>query len=223
MRITTLCLWAATSAFAAFACSRTSDPSPSKTPAAQTPTVKTLMKDHEKHGAAMRDAVARGELDAAKHEARILAGIHLEGSIDAAWRKKLEAMNAAASRVAGSQDIREASRNLGGVAKTCGDCHTLLNRPGPIVGEFDAQASGAGPLMLQHEWAATALERSRHPFRRRLESRRAHTLGGSARPRAADAWEVAGPEGRRAREARPRPRPKGRGDRTGRCTCGTLR
>ena len=157
MRITTLCLWAATSAFAAFACSRTSDPSPSKTPAAQTPTVKTLMKDHEKHGAAMRDAVARGELDAAKHEARILAGIHLEGSIDAAWRKKLEAMNAAASRVAGSQDIREASRNLGGVAKTCGDCHTLLNRPGPIVGEFDAQASGAGPLMLQHEWAATQL------------------------------------------------------------------
>jgi len=66
-------------------------------------------------------------------------------------------MNAAASRVAASQNIKEASRNLGEVAKTCGDCHTLLNRPGPIVGELDAQASGAGPLMLQHGWAATQL------------------------------------------------------------------
>jgi hypothetical protein len=155
MRTVAVVLWALV---AQAACTRASDPDPPKAPAAaQSPTVKTLMKDHEKHGAAMRDAVARNDLAGAKREARVLAGMHLEGSIDPVWKTKLDAMNIAASRVAGAQDIKEAAHDLGGVAKTCGDCHTMLNRPGPAVSSFEARGSGAGPMMMQHEWAANRL------------------------------------------------------------------
>lgn len=123
----------------------------------QTPTVPTLMKDHEKHGAAMRDAVARGDLVTAKREGKFLAELRIEGPIDPAWKLRLDAMNAAAARVAKAPDLTQASHALGGVAKTCAECHTMLGRPRPPVGEPAGQGSGVRPAMERHQWAATQL------------------------------------------------------------------
>jgi cytochrome c553 len=123
----------------------------------QTPTVRARMKDHEMHGVAIRDAVARGDLDGARRAATTLAGLRLDDGIDPAWKQKLAAMNVAAGRVADATDLTAASRGLGLIAKTCGDCHTMLARPGPIVGEPPGQDSGVRPRMMRHEWAAAQL------------------------------------------------------------------
>jgi cytochrome c553 len=123
----------------------------------QSPTVQFRMKDHEKHGVAIRDAVARGDLDAAKREAAGLALLSIEGTIDPAWKQRLDAMNVAAARVANAMDITDAAHGLGPLAKTCGDCHTMLGRPWPAVPPQTGQASGVRPFMVRHQWAASQM------------------------------------------------------------------
>ena len=58
------------------------------------------MREHDAHGTAIRDAIAHADLELARREARVLADLKIEGDIDPTWRKKLDAMNAAASRLA---------------------------------------------------------------------------------------------------------------------------
>jgi cytochrome c553 len=105
----------------------------------------------------MRDAVARGDLEEAKREAKILAELRIEGPTDLAWKERLDAMNAAAARIASSRDVTEASRDVALVARTCGDCHTMLGRRRPSVGQLTGQASAARPVMKRHQWAAAQL------------------------------------------------------------------
>jgi cytochrome c553 len=109
------------------------------------------------HGSAMRDAVARAELEQAKREATILADLRLEGAVDPTWKQKLDAMNAAAGRVAEATDLQEASRGLAAVARTCGDCHATLRRAGPVAVEPELEGSGVGPHMVQHERAVVQM------------------------------------------------------------------
>ena len=123
----------------------------------QSPTVQMRMKDHDKHGLAIRDAVARGDLDGAKREAAGLALLPVEGPIDPAWKRKLDAMNVAAARIANAADLKDAAHGLGPLAKTCGDCHTMLGRPWPAVPAPTGQASGVQPFMVRHEWAASRM------------------------------------------------------------------
>lgn len=125
--------------------------------APESPTLRARMRDHDRHGTAMRDAVARGDLDAARREAKVLAELRIDGGIEPTWRKNLDAMNAAAARVAQAKDLAEASRGLAGVARTCGNCHAMLGGPGPIVGEAPAEASGVVPRMKRHQWAVARL------------------------------------------------------------------
>lgn len=115
------------------------------------------MHDHDVHGAAMRDAVARGDLDAARREAKVLAELRIDGGVEPTWRKNLDAMNTAAARVAEARDLPAASRGLSAVARTCGGCHATLGGPGPIVGEPPGEGSGVGPRMKRHQWAAARL------------------------------------------------------------------
>lgn len=123
----------------------------------QSATVQARMKDHEKHGLAIRDAVARGDLDGAKREAAGLALLPIEGPIDPAWKQKLDAMDVAAARVVNAVNLTEAAHDLGPLAKTCGDCHTMLGRSWPAVPAPTGQASGARPFMVRHEWAASRM------------------------------------------------------------------
>jgi len=116
------------------------------------------MADHEKHGAALRDAVARGDLDGTRREANVLADLAADGSLDPAWRQKLDAMTAAADRIAKAPDLREASRDLGPLVTTCADCHSELGRPKPpVVGSPEDRASDVRSHMRRHEWAAAQL------------------------------------------------------------------
>jgi hypothetical protein len=92
--------------------SRVSNAEPATLSSAAMPDVATLkaqMRDHAARAAAMRDAVTRADLDAAKREARTLAELHVEGGAEPAWRERLDAMNAAASRVRAATAMRRSA------------------------------------------------------------------------------------------------------------------
>jgi hypothetical protein len=147
------------------ACKTTGPNGPDRTPEAsattatpqQKPTLRSSMKDHEKHGAAMRDAVTRGDLDGMRREAHFLVSLQLDRGADPAWRQKLESLNSAAARVANSTDMTEASHSLGAVAKTCGDCHVMIGKPDATMAEPAPDDSGVRPRMLRHQWAVAQL------------------------------------------------------------------
>lgn len=121
--------------------------------------VRARMRGHEKRGQAMRDAVERGDVDAAKVEAKALADLPVDGPIDGVWRPMLDGMKVAAAQMSSANDSADAARNLALVAKTCGDCHGLLGRQGVIVSDAGPQAAGvaASISMQHHHWAADRL------------------------------------------------------------------
>lgn len=132
---------------------------PATLTSARPPEPQTLgarMHEHDVHGGAMRDAVARADLDAARREATTLADLRVEGVADPAWQARLEAMNAAAARVARAKTLSEASRDVAEVARTCGDCHRL-GGPSPSVIEAPENAPGVVAGMKRHEWAVARL------------------------------------------------------------------
>jgi len=129
----------------------------SSAPAASSPSLKIRMWGHAAHGAAACEAVARADLDAARAEARTLAELRLETGVAPALRKDLDAMNAAAERVAKATDLTEASRSLAALASTCGDCHATLGGPATVVGEPPDDDLGVLPRMKRHEWAVARL------------------------------------------------------------------
>ena len=165
MRKTTLCLLAA---LAISACKATNPgdkagvagvpgPPPSASGDAAEATVRASMQGHDKHGDALRDAMVRGDLDRAKSEAKVLSELRLAGPTSGLFRHLLEAMKEAAARASGASDLEDASRDAGVVAKTCGDCHTVFGRPGMIVPQPAAPASGVRAAMQRHQWAAEQL------------------------------------------------------------------
>jgi mono/diheme cytochrome c family protein len=122
----------------------------------ESPTLKSRMHEHDKHGTAIRDAITRADLETARREAKILADLRVEG-MDPPWRKKLDAMNEAAARVAQAKDLPEAGRDLAALATTCGDCHATMGGPAPAVGEPPGDGSNLALRMQRHQWAAARL------------------------------------------------------------------
>lgn len=125
--------------------------------AASTPSLKDRMRDHAARGEALRGAVERGDLDAARREARALAELRFESGVPVAVRGDLQAMNVAAARVASARDLPETSRAAGTLARTCSDCHSTLGGPGMIAGEPDDDAVTALPPPKRHAWATARL------------------------------------------------------------------
>jgi hypothetical protein len=115
------------------------------------------MWGHAAHGAAACEAVERADLAAARAEGKALAELRLDAGLAPALRKDLDAMNAAAERVAHAADLPEASRGLGALATTCGDCHSTLGGPATVAGEPPDDSFDVLPRMKRHEWAAARL------------------------------------------------------------------
>jgi hypothetical protein len=124
--------------------------------AADTAALGALMHEHDVHGAAMRDAVARADLDGARREATVLAELRVDRAADPAWRARLDAMSAAAARVVRAKDLPDASAAVADVARTCGDCHRL---GGPSLGILEKPENEPGivPGMKRHQWAVARL------------------------------------------------------------------
>ncbi len=120
-------------------------------------TVQARMQGHERHGDAMRDAVERGDLDGAKTEAKLLAELGIEGPTGKLWKQLFDAMKAAAGRSASASDLKDASRDVALVARTCGDCHTTFGRPAILIEPPGALSPGMRASMQRHQWATERL------------------------------------------------------------------
>lgn len=123
----------------------------------ESPAVRERMREHAEKGAALRDDVARGDLEAVHRSAKVLAELRIEGPLDSTWRRHLDAMNVAAGRVVDAKNITEASRRTAVLAEACGSCHAALGGGAPAVASPPAEASGVVPRMRRHEWAAARL------------------------------------------------------------------
>jgi hypothetical protein len=99
------------------------------------------MKDHARQSAAIQDAIAKGDLERAKREAAILAALPHEAAITTPWNGKLDAMTAAAWRVAGSANLPAATANFAALQNTCSNCHASIPAAGP--GDSPAPAQSA--------------------------------------------------------------------------------
>jgi hypothetical protein len=135
----------------------TPDAEPSSPSDAREATVQARMQGHERHGDAMRDAVARGDLDDARVEARLLAELRIEGPTGELWKHMFDAMRAAAARSVSANDLKDVSRDVALVARTCGDCHITFGRPGILIEPPGALSSGLRASMQRHQWAAERL------------------------------------------------------------------
>ena len=121
-------------------------------------------------------------LDEAKAEARLLAELRIAGPTGKLWNQMFDAMRAAAARSASASDLKEAGRDVGLVARTCGDCHTNFGRAGVLVEPPGALSSGTQAGMRRHQWAmARLVGRARRSVRRWLECRGSGAIPSSAR------------------------------------------
>jgi len=116
-----------------------------------------MMREHAAHGAAMRDGVARGDLELARREARVLAELWVQQANVPAWQANLHAMNVAAADVAEAKDLAAASRALARVGRACGDCHAANIAPSVHVGDPPDERVEVVPAMKRHQWAAVRL------------------------------------------------------------------
>lgn len=111
---------------------------------------------HAVHGATIRDAVARGDLDAARNEADALIELATENGTSGP-HTKIGAMIAAAKRVRASKTTREAAEAFAALSQRCGDCHAAFitgprSIPRAVPQDFP-DPSG----MRRHQWAAARL------------------------------------------------------------------
>ena len=94
-------------------------------------------------GDAMRDAVARGDLNGARPEASSWRSFGSTGLPPSSGRDARRD-EAAAARSTGASGLKDAGRDVGLLARTCGDCHTSFGRPGIIVEPPGDCAPGPG-------------------------------------------------------------------------------
>jgi len=160
MRTTTMWLLGALALSACQASSGsepTSAPTTERTFSAHESTVRARMQGHERLADAMRDAVARGDLDEAKGDAKLLSALRIAGPGGPRWDRLLDTLRAAATQVAGDSKLADAARDIGTVARACADCHETFGRSRVLVEQMSARAAGVRAFMLRHQWGAERL------------------------------------------------------------------
>lgn len=126
-------------------------PAPAEEPAG-TPKER-LMRLHFKETALVRTAIVNGALTDTVAPAAALSKMEGLGTIPAAWRPSIDAMQSAARRIGQSSDMPGAAAALADVGAACGSCHRGLGGP---KAKFDAAPTGDDSMsgrMKRHVWA----------------------------------------------------------------------
>lgn len=125
-------------------------------PQSDTPTAE-LMAHHFDQGASARDAVVRGDLDAARAAAAELAQLEPTADMPRIWAPHLETMRAAARSVAEASDLDTAALEMGDLAASCGSCHAQVGAEVTMRMGALPEGEDTASHMLQHQWAADRL------------------------------------------------------------------
>ena len=148
--------------------------------------LKDRMKEHVVLGVAMRDAVTRADLPAARRAAQAIAQLRVPGSLEEGQRIKLDAMASAAERAYAAEDVGDAARKLARLAQSCGDCHAVFGGP---HGRLRVCGRGSSCHRAMHgraglrccptpPWSRRGSLLDRHPSRKSASSRRRFTSWG---------------------------------------------
>ena len=117
------------------------------------------MLRHELLGVAVRDAVIRGDLPAARRDAFQLAGLDIFASGPPDYEERAVDFRHTASSIVAAEDIRTAAYGVGELAKACSGCHARLTGPTRIDVQPVPLAKDDGPRgrMHLHAWAMNEL------------------------------------------------------------------
>jgi hypothetical protein len=121
------------------------------------PPFRARTREHARLGIAMRDAVARGDLDDLRRSAEVMDALPIETSLTSAQRERVEAMMVAARRARAAQDVRSAAQAVAALAESCGACHAAYGGLYTVNAEAPPDALGVEPRMRRHGWAAARL------------------------------------------------------------------
>ncbi len=120
-------------------------------------TVKQHMRGHFAAISELQRAIARGHLEEAKEQARLIAD-HTEPAHDAVWTPFLEDMSRAAREVIDAPDLPGAAVVASRLARACSACH---DKTAAVIVFAWEEAPPATPdlatQMKRHQWAATRL------------------------------------------------------------------
>jgi hypothetical protein len=112
-----------------------------------------LMREHFTSVMAMHDAIVRGDVPAARAQARTIAERPEPPKLPQRAAPYLEAMRSAAARAAAQEDLEHLAGTAGAMLALCGDCHRGVGvRPSPVLA---TQSKVGGPVghMLEHKRA----------------------------------------------------------------------
>ena len=115
-----------------------------------------LVEEHAVRGAVIRDAVERGDLEAARQAANALVELVTRHERPTP-SSSLDAMVQAARRVAAARDLRDAATSFAALAGRCGECHTQVGGPTSSPAAAPREALGVVPQMRRHHWGAARL------------------------------------------------------------------
>jgi hypothetical protein len=125
---------------------------PAQQPVAhQTATVAKRMEEHSVRAFAIKDAIAKGDLDRAKLDARWLAESEWTPNLRKDWHPEMQMMRAGARSITEAPDLGRAAYGLARVANGCASCHVRVAVP-PKVPE-DAPPDDGAPRGQIHAWA----------------------------------------------------------------------
>lgn len=127
-------------------------------PAEKATTLAELMKVHFVHAEDMRDALVNGDVVNLHARAKSLSQSVEIRDLPPAYREHLDAMRAAAARIDGEYDIRQAARRFADLARACADCHQMTATTPPIK-DYPAPPpdTDVSTHMLRHAWAAARM------------------------------------------------------------------
>ena len=107
-------------------------------------------------GAVIRDAIARGDLDAS-HAAAASLVEYVTANEHPDPRSKVGEMVEAARRVEAARALPEAAQSFALLSEKCGACHAAFHGPRSVPGAAPTDTAALGPRMRRHEWGAARL------------------------------------------------------------------
>ncbi len=121
-------------------------------------TTRESTRDHFAHAAAIREALIRGDLEAARAAGGGLAEEGAAAAVFEGWEEHAGMIRRLGDSVAVARDADELGLLLGRVARACGSCHERVDRrPPPAEPTAPYPDSALHLRMLRHEWAADRL------------------------------------------------------------------
>lgn len=115
---------------------------------------KTLMAEHFRKAWSARDAVIRGDFDAAKRDVGWLAEHDQGAALPAHLRPKLDPMQQAANEFVETQSLTEAGAAFARMLHRCGQCHTEADGGPEFEPAEPPEGEGVEVEMQRHRWAA---------------------------------------------------------------------